>query len=63
MPGAADLVVRGALAAGASDDPALESGDVAELVDLAGEVVRSEDSNSRAQSLRRGGPGRRHRRR
>jgi NAD(P)H-hydrate epimerase len=43
MPGAADLVVRGALAAGASMIRLSSRGDVAELVDLPAEVVRSED--------------------
>jgi hydroxyethylthiazole kinase-like uncharacterized protein yjeF len=44
MPGAADHVVRGALAAGASMIRLSSRGDVAELVDLPAEVVRSEDS-------------------
>jgi hydroxyethylthiazole kinase-like uncharacterized protein yjeF len=43
MPGAADLVVRGALAAGASMIRLSSRGDIAELVDLPAEVVRSED--------------------
>ncbi len=43
MPGAADLVVRGALAAGASMIRLTSRGDVAELIDLPAEVVRSED--------------------
>ncbi len=43
MPGAADLVVRGALAAGASMIRLSSRGDVAELIDLPAEVVRSED--------------------
>jgi ADP-dependent NAD(P)H-hydrate dehydratase / NAD(P)H-hydrate epimerase len=42
MPGAADLVVRGALAAGASMIRLTSHGDVAESVDLPAEVVRSE---------------------
>jgi NAD(P)H-hydrate epimerase len=44
MPGAADLVVRGALAAGASMIRLSSRGDVAELVDLPAEVVRSDDA-------------------
>ena len=44
MPGAADLVVRGALAAGASMIRLSSRGDVAELVDLPAEVVRSEEA-------------------
>lgn len=43
MPGAADLVVRGALAAGASMIRLSSRGDVAESVDLPAEVVRSDD--------------------
>lgn len=43
MPGAADLVVRGALAAGASMIRLSSRGDIAELVDLPAEVVRSEN--------------------
>ena len=43
MPGAADLVVRGALAAGASMIRLTSRGDVAELIDLPAEVVRSDD--------------------
>jgi NAD(P)H-hydrate epimerase len=43
MPGAADLVVRGALAAGASMIRLASRGDVAELIDLPAEVVRSDD--------------------
>jgi NAD(P)H-hydrate epimerase len=43
MPGAADLVVRGALAAGASMIRLSSRGDIAELVDLPAEVVRSEE--------------------
>jgi hydroxyethylthiazole kinase-like uncharacterized protein yjeF len=42
MPGAADLVVRGALAAGASMIRLASRGDVAESVDLPAEVVRSD---------------------
>jgi hydroxyethylthiazole kinase-like uncharacterized protein yjeF len=42
MPGAADLVVRGALAAGASMIRLSSRGDVAALVDLPAEVVRSD---------------------
>jgi len=42
MPGAADLVVRGALAAGASMIRLSSRGDVAQLVDLPAEVVRSD---------------------
>jgi hydroxyethylthiazole kinase-like uncharacterized protein yjeF len=42
MPGAADLVVRGALAAGASMIRLSSRGDIAELIDLPAEVVRSE---------------------
>lgn len=41
MPGAADLVVRGALAAGASMIRLTSRGDIAELIDLPAEVVRS----------------------
>jgi NAD(P)H-hydrate epimerase len=44
MPGAADLVVRGALAAGASMIRLSSRGDVARLVDLPAEVVRSDDA-------------------
>ena len=44
MPGAADLVVRGALAAGASMIRLSSRGDVAESVDLPAEVVRSEST-------------------
>ncbi len=44
MPGAADLVVRGALAAGASMIRLASRGDVAELIDLPAEVVRSDDA-------------------
>jgi NAD(P)H-hydrate epimerase len=43
MPGAADLVVRGAMAAGASMIRLTSRGDVAELIDLPAEVVRSDD--------------------
>jgi NAD(P)H-hydrate epimerase len=43
MPGAADLVVRGALSAGASMIRLTSRGDVAELVDLPAEVVRTDD--------------------
>ena len=43
MPGAADLVVRGALAAGASMIRLTSRGDVAERTDLPAEVVRSDD--------------------
>jgi ADP-dependent NAD(P)H-hydrate dehydratase / NAD(P)H-hydrate epimerase len=43
MPGAADLVVRGALAAGASMIRLSSRGNVAELIDLPAEVVRSDD--------------------
>ena len=43
MPGAADLVVRGALAAGASMIRLTSHGDIAELIDLPAEVVRSVD--------------------
>jgi len=50
MPGAADLVVRGALAAGASMIRLSSRGDVAELVDLPAEVVRSEDSKFEKRS-------------
>ena len=54
MPGAADLVVRGALAAGASMIRLSSRGDVAESVDLPAEVVRSEDRGHRtARSMRR----------
>jgi ADP-dependent NAD(P)H-hydrate dehydratase / NAD(P)H-hydrate epimerase len=42
MPGAADLVVRGALAAGASMIRLASRGDVAESVDLPAEVVRTD---------------------
>ena len=41
MPGAADLVVRGALAAGASMIRLTSRGEVATLIDLPAEVVRS----------------------
>ena len=43
MPGAADLVVRGALAAGASMIRLTSRGDVAERTDLPAEVVRNDD--------------------
>jgi hydroxyethylthiazole kinase-like uncharacterized protein yjeF len=43
MPGAADLVVRGALSAGASMIRLSSRGDIADLIDLPAEVVRSED--------------------
>jgi hydroxyethylthiazole kinase-like uncharacterized protein yjeF len=43
MPGAADLVVRGALAAGASMIRLTSRGDVAEMIDLPAEVVRSDE--------------------
>ncbi|HUZ40043.1 MAG TPA: NAD(P)H-hydrate dehydratase [Acidimicrobiales bacterium] len=44
MPGAADLVVRGALAAGASMIRLSSRGDIAQLIDLPAEVVRSEQT-------------------
>ncbi len=44
MPGAADLVVRGALAAGASMIRLASRGDVAERIDLPAEVVRSDEA-------------------
>ena len=44
MPGAADLVVRGALAAGASMIRLSSRGDVAQSVDLPAEVVRSDEA-------------------
>jgi NAD(P)H-hydrate epimerase len=44
MPGAADLVVRGALSAGASMIRLTSHGDVAEYIDLPAEVVRSNES-------------------
>jgi hydroxyethylthiazole kinase-like uncharacterized protein yjeF len=50
MPGAADLVVRGALAAGASMIRLTSHGDVAESVDLPAEVVRSEATNVEPRS-------------
>jgi NAD(P)H-hydrate epimerase len=50
MPGAADLVVRGALAAGASMIRLTSRGDVAELIDLPAEVVRSDDPVVEARS-------------
>jgi NAD(P)H-hydrate epimerase len=50
MPGAADLVVRGALAAGASMIRLSSRGDVAELVDLPAEVVRSEEATIEKRS-------------
>jgi NAD(P)H-hydrate epimerase len=43
MPGAADLVVRGALAAGASMIRLASRGEIAELIDLPAEVVRTDD--------------------
>jgi NAD(P)H-hydrate epimerase len=43
MPGAADLVARGALAAGASMIRLSSRGDVAQLVDLPAEVVRTDE--------------------
>ena len=59
MPGAADLVVRGALAAGASMIRLSSRGDVAESVDLPAEVVRSEDrrASNRAARCVVAGPG------
>ena len=50
MPGAADLVVRGALAAGASMIRLTSRGDVAELIDLPAEVVRSDDATIEKRS-------------
>jgi hydroxyethylthiazole kinase-like uncharacterized protein yjeF len=50
MPGAADLVVRGALAAGASMIRLTSRGDVAELIDLPAEVVRSDERTVEARS-------------
>jgi ADP-dependent NAD(P)H-hydrate dehydratase / NAD(P)H-hydrate epimerase len=50
MPGAADLVVRGALAAGASMIRLTSRGDVAESVDLPAEVVRSNSSTVEPRS-------------
>jgi NAD(P)H-hydrate epimerase len=50
MPGAADLVVRGALAAGASMIRLSSRGDVAERIDLPAEVVRSDDAAFEARS-------------
>jgi NAD(P)H-hydrate epimerase len=50
MPGAADLVVRGALAAGASMIRLASRGDVAESVDLPAEVVRSESASVEPRS-------------
>ena len=43
MPGAADLVVRGALAAGASMIRLTSRGEIASFVDLAPEVVHASD--------------------
>jgi hydroxyethylthiazole kinase-like uncharacterized protein yjeF len=43
MPGAADLVVRGALSAGASMIRLSSRGDIAQLVDLPPEVVHADD--------------------
>jgi hydroxyethylthiazole kinase-like uncharacterized protein yjeF len=50
MPGAADLVVRGALAAGASMIRLTSRGDVAELIDLPAEVVRSDNATIEKRS-------------
>jgi NAD(P)H-hydrate epimerase len=50
MPGAADLVVRGALAAGASMIRLASRGDVAESVDLPAEVVRSDSTTVEPRS-------------
>jgi len=50
MPGAADLVVRGALAAGASMIRLSSRGDVAPLVDLPAEVVRSDEATIEKRS-------------
>jgi ADP-dependent NAD(P)H-hydrate dehydratase / NAD(P)H-hydrate epimerase len=50
MPGAADLVVRGALAAGASMIRLSSRGDVAQLVDLPAEVVRSDSATVEQRS-------------
>jgi hydroxyethylthiazole kinase-like uncharacterized protein yjeF len=50
MPGAADLVVRGALAAGASMIRLSSRGEIAELVDLPAEVVRSDDAKVEKRS-------------
>jgi ADP-dependent NAD(P)H-hydrate dehydratase / NAD(P)H-hydrate epimerase len=50
MPGAADLVVRGALAAGASMIRLSSRGDVAASIDLPAEVVRSDDPSIEQRS-------------
>ncbi|MGB8196889.1 MAG: NAD(P)H-hydrate dehydratase, partial [Acidimicrobiales bacterium] len=50
MPGAADLVVRGALAAGASMIRLASHGDVAQSVDLPAEVVRSDSATVEPRS-------------
>jgi NAD(P)H-hydrate epimerase len=50
MPGAADLVVRGALAAGASMIRLSSRGDIAQLIDLPAEVVRSEQTTVEKRS-------------
>jgi len=50
MPGAADLVVRGALAAGASMIRLSSRGEVAPLIDLPAEVVRSDEATVEKRS-------------
>jgi len=50
MPGAADLVVRGALAAGASMIRLSSHGDIAQLIDLPAEVVRSDQTTVEKRS-------------
>jgi NAD(P)H-hydrate epimerase len=50
MPGAADLVVRGALAAGASMIRLSSRGDVAASVDLPAEVVRNDEATIEKRS-------------